>query len=69
MNYYLGQDPGSFMNDCSKVADLFIGEVSNVREFQGLEGQTLRRLTEGCVDVGVGDAAPSVEREGAVWRH
>ena len=65
---YLGQDPGGFMNDCAKVADLLIGEVSNVWEFQGLEGETLGCLSEGEIDVLVRDAAASVEREGAVWR-
>ena len=65
---YLGQDPGGFMNDRAKVADLLIGEVSNVWEFQGLEGETLGCLSEGEIDVLVRDAAASVEREGAVWR-
>ena len=64
---YLGQDPGGFMNDGPKVADLFIGEVSNVWEFQGLEGETLSRLGKGCIDVLIKDAATSGEREGTVW--
>ena len=65
---YLGQDPGGFMNDRAKVADLLIGEVSNVWIFQGLEGETLGCLSEGEIDVLVRNAAASVEREGAVWR-
>lgn len=54
------------MNDGPQVADLFIGEISNVGEFQGLEGETFSRLGKGCIDVLVGDAATSVEREGTV---
>ena len=30
---FLGQDPGSFMNDGAQVADLFIGEVTKVWVF------------------------------------
>ena len=55
------------MNDGPEVANLLIGEVSDVWEFQGLEGETLGRLGKGCIDVLVRDAAASVEREGTVW--
>ena len=63
---FLGQDPGSFMNDGTQVADLFIGEVAKVWVFQRLEGETLSCLSEGKINILVGDAAARVEREGTV---
>ena len=65
---YLGEDPGGFMNDGPEVADLFIGEIANVGEFQWLEGKTLSCLSKCCIDVLVRDTAASVERQGTVRR-
>lgn len=63
---YLCQDPGCFMDHSAEAADLSVGKVSRGGVLERLEGEALRGLAEGEVDVLVGDAASGGEAEGAV---
>ena len=63
---YLRQDPGCFMDHCAEAADLRVWKVPCGWIFKGLEGEALRGLAEGEVDVLVGDAASGGEAEGTV---